>query len=137
MINTALKGNRLRVNGNPRFLNFIYVEDVVDAMVAIAERPDVKSQVYNIGTRTSTNLLELAKMINKECGSGAPIDVGPQPELETVYYCPDTSLAAAEIGFVPRTDIADGIEMCVKSARGSLEERTHSRLQNLQKPEPA
>jgi UDP-glucose 4-epimerase len=100
MIDRALKGQRLRVNGNPRLLNFIYVEDVVDAMVAIAEKPEVKSPVYNIGARSSTNLLDLAKMINNQCGSYAPIDVGPPPELEAFYYCPDTSLAAAELRFV-------------------------------------
>jgi UDP-glucose 4-epimerase len=137
MIDRALKGNRLRVNGTSRLLNFIYVEDVVDAMVAIAESPEVMSRVYNIGTQTSTNLFELAKMINKECGSSAPIDIGPQPELEASYYCPDTSLAVKELGFVSKTGIVDGVHICVESARRQWEERTDYALQNLQEPKPA
>jgi UDP-glucose 4-epimerase len=137
MINTALKGGKLKVNGNPRLLNFIYVEDVVSAMTAVAEKTDLKSKVFNIGTEASTNLLDLAKMVRKECGSDSSIEIGPQPDREFVYYCPDTSLAAREFGFTSKTNIADGIHVCVESALESLEGRTNSSVQNLQRPEPA
>jgi UDP-glucuronate 4-epimerase len=137
MINTALNGGKLKVNGNPRLLNFIYVEDVVSAMIAVAEKTDLKSKVFNIGTEASTNLLDLAKMVRKECGSDSSIEIGPQPDREFVYYCPDTSLAAREFGFTSKTNIADGIHVCVESALESLEGRTNSSVQNLQRPEPA
>lgn len=137
MIERALKGNRLIVNGNPHFLNFIYVEDVVDALMMMVPKKAVKSRVFNIGSSLSTNLFDLATMIRKECGSSSSIEIGPLPPREFAYYCPDTSLAEAELGFVCKTSLADGLQSCVASAKASQEGGTDPTMQNLQKPAPA
>jgi UDP-glucose 4-epimerase len=136
MIDKALKGERLIVNGNPRFLNFIYVEDAVDALMMTAQKKSVKSRVFNIGTPLSTNLFDLATMIRKECDSSSTIEIGPLPQREFAYYCPNTSLAKAELGFVCKTDIVDGIRSCIGSLTASQEGETDSTVQDLQKSAP-
>ncbi len=114
MTSLAMKGDTIRVDGNPRFMNFVYVEDVVDALVSIAERKEIESRTYNIGTPDSVNLVDLATMIIKECNSSSSLRIGALPPHEYEYYCPDTSLARDELGFVAETSLERGIHECVQ-----------------------
>lgn len=114
MTSRAIKGEPIRVDGNPRYVNFIYIDDVVDALVSIAKYGNVKSRVYNIGTSESVDLKDLANIIIRECGSSSPIKIGPMPSYEYEYYCPNIDLARDELEFVPRVSIEKGIEECVK-----------------------
>lgn len=116
MVSIATKGDPVRVDGNPRFMNFIYVEDVVDALLSIAERPDVKSRIYNIGTPESINLADLAAMIIRASNSPSSLTIGALPPREYENYCPDTFLAKDQLGFVARTSLEKGMEECVRWA---------------------
>jgi nucleoside-diphosphate-sugar epimerase len=97
-------------------MNFIYVEDVVDALLSIAERPDVKSRIYNIGTPESINLADLAAMIIRASNSPSSLTIGALPPREYENYCPDTFLAKDQLGFVARTSLEKGMEECVRWA---------------------
>lgn len=122
MTSMAMKGDPIRVDGNPRFINFVYVEDVVDALVSIAERQEMKSRIYNIGTPESVNLVDLATMIIGECNSSSSLRIGAMPPHEFEYYCPNTSLSENELGFVPRMSLEKGIHECVKFVLSSERE---------------
>ncbi len=137
MTTRAMRNDSIMVDGNPRLINFVYVEDVVDALVAAATRKEMKNRVYNIGTPESVNLLDLATMIIRECRSSSPVRIGHLPPHEYECYSPDTMLAKAELGFVPRMSLERGVQKCVEYAFRVREQNDHSNMQSLQKPELA
>jgi nucleoside-diphosphate-sugar epimerase len=131
MITRALQGLTVRVNGNPHFLNFIYVDDLVDALVSIANVEIMKHQVYNLGSAVSVNLIDLARLIIETCGSSSGIDVGPLPPHEPAYYRPDTSLASKDLDFAAKTPLEEGIRRCVNSVGRLAEDNGGPTLQGL------
>ncbi len=132
MITRALKGLTVRVNGNPHFVDFIYIDDLVEALVSVGNVKRLSHRAYNIGTSQSVNLIDLARLIIRECQSSSGVQVGQLPNHEHAYYCPDISLAREELGFVAHTTLEEGIRMCVKSVQKTQEANDHSALQSLQ-----
>jgi UDP-glucose 4-epimerase len=132
MIARALQGLTIKVNGNPHFLNFIYVDDLVDALVSVANLDAMKHRLYNLGSAESVNLVDLARLIIRECRSDSNIEVGPLPPLEQAHYCPNTSLASQDFGLQTKIPLDEGIRRCVKWAETSAESGSNPILQSLQ-----
>lgn len=131
MISRAIKNETIKVNGNPHFLNFIYVEDLVEALTSIAKVRVLKHRLYNIGSPKSVNLIDLAKIIVEKSQSSSQIQAGPLPLFEPEYYCPDVTQASQGFGFVAKTELEVGVERCVKSALKEQEGGRNEILQNL------
>lgn len=113
MIGRAIKGEPIRVDGDPRYVNFVHINDVIEALISVAKCPSIKSRVYNIGAPESLLIKDLANMIIKQCNSSSSIQIAPLPHLEYPYYCPNIDLARDELGFVPKVSFEDGINECV------------------------
>ena len=61
----AMRGGILRVNGAGETLDFTYVDDAADGIVAAATRIMSRNSTYNITKSHSVSLLEAAEMIVK------------------------------------------------------------------------
>ena len=73
----ALHGEPLPVeNGGAATRDFIYVEDIVEGLVACALRGRA-GETYNLASGEETSILQLAKMINSICGNASSIDLKP------------------------------------------------------------
>ena len=57
--------------------DFVYVADVAKALLLAAETPNVSGRVYNVGTGTSVNLLQLITELNAILGTSAVPVHGP------------------------------------------------------------
>jgi UDP-glucose 4-epimerase len=89
--------------------DYIYVGDVAEAFVTAGERGGPGP--YNVGTGKETSVLELGEAI--AAAAGAPFDpefAEPRPG-EVGRSAIDPALAGAELGWVPRTGLAEGIEL--------------------------
>ena len=122
----AMKGEPIRVDGDPRYVNFIYVDDVVDTLVSIAKSGIVKSRVYNIGTAESVNLKDLANMIIRKCESSSSIQMESMPPYEYEYYCPSIYLARDELGFMPKVSLEKGLQQYLDSVPDRMRVHSHS-----------
>jgi nucleoside-diphosphate-sugar epimerase len=67
---TAMRGGVLRVNGASETLDFTYVDDAADGIVAAATRIMSANKTFNITKSHSVSLLEAAEMIVKIVGKG-------------------------------------------------------------------
>jgi nucleoside-diphosphate-sugar epimerase len=67
---TAMRGDVLRVNGAGETLDFTYVDDAADGIVAAATRIMSANKTFNITKSHSVSLLEAAEMIVKIVGRG-------------------------------------------------------------------
>jgi UDP-glucose 4-epimerase len=57
--------------------DFIFVDNVVDALVAAMEREDLRCDVFNVCTGRSTSIEALARLIFEVCGVPAKLAFGP------------------------------------------------------------
>jgi nucleoside-diphosphate-sugar epimerase len=66
----AMRGDVLRVNGANETLDFTYVDDAADGIVAAATLIMSRNNTYNITKSHSVSLLQAAEMIVEMVGSG-------------------------------------------------------------------
>jgi UDP-glucose 4-epimerase len=98
----AAGDRRVRVFGDGRQTrDFVYVGDVVAALIAAAEHDAVGA--YNIGTGLETTVLELVERLDLEP------TFEPERPGEIRRSCLDASAARATLGWEPRVALADGL----------------------------
>jgi nucleoside-diphosphate-sugar epimerase len=88
--------------------DFTFVHDVVAANVAAATR-GVAGRVYNIGGGSRVSVNEVLDMIARVSGRRPKITVDPAQKGDMRHTDADTSLARAELGFVPRVGLEEGL----------------------------
>ena len=86
--------------------DFVYVDDVVRANLLALEGPP---GTYNIGTGTSTSILELGRLCCIACGRDAGVEMRPGRSGEVHDSVLDSTRAARELGWQPRTRLTDGL----------------------------
>lgn len=88
--------------------DFTFVHDAVAANVAAAVR-GVPGRVYNIGGGSRVSINEVIKTIGRVTGRRVRITVDPAQKGDMRHTYADTSLARADLGFVPRVGLEEGL----------------------------
>ena len=103
-------GQRPRVYGDGhQRRDFIYIEDVVDAVLAAARSKS--SGVFNVGTGRSYSLNELVLKLSERLGVPADPEYVSMPVRNYVYVVQaDTRKAERELGFRARYSLDDGLK---------------------------
>jgi UDP-glucose 4-epimerase len=86
--------------------DFVYVADVVDAILAAAGR---EAGVFNIGTGEETTVLELHRLCGEVAGVAAEPRFEPPRLGEARRSVLDVSRAADELGWRARTPLREGL----------------------------
>ena len=98
---------------------FTHVDDVVGALIQVAEHPRAVGEVYNIGSDHEVTILELARKIKKLTGSESRIVFKPYDEAyeegfeDMMRRVPDISKIGALIGYEPRTGLEGILESVI------------------------
>jgi UDP-glucose 4-epimerase len=112
-----LEGGRPTVYGSgEQTRDYDFVGDVVSANLAAAET-DTPGP-YNVGTGRQTSVLELVEIL-RELGGGAPFEPEFAPERpgEVQRIAIDPSRARDELGWEPRTELREGLQITLDSLR--------------------
>ena len=104
---TAMRGGVLRVNGAGETLDFTYVDDAADGIVAAALVPDAANDTYNITKSHSVSLLQAAEMVVSIVGKGS-IDVRDKDADFPGRGALNIDRARARLGYDPRVDVEEG-----------------------------
>jgi UDP-glucose 4-epimerase len=110
-LKSALSGASLVIFGDgEQTRDFVYVDDVVAALVAAASAPGVDRQVINVGSGQETSLNGLVGAVSRLVGKDlAPIyNTGQQGGVARM--CADLARAQALLGFTPKTTLEAGLE---------------------------
>ena len=104
LFDAAANGEPSRLSGDGRQTrDFIYVDDVVDALVRTRQRGS--GLVVNVGTGVQTSLRDLAAMI----GGGPPPSFTAARPGELDRFSVSPVRARIHLGWAPWTSLADGI----------------------------
>ena len=120
----AVSGEPLRVHGDGRQSRcFLHVSDAVDALLLLARTAASEGLVVNVGSDRETAILDLARAVAAEAGTGSAIRLVPFAEVYGEGFAdpprrrPDVSLLARLTGFLPRRTLADAVRDVVAFAR--------------------
>ena len=103
----AMRGGVLRVNGASETLDFTYVDDAADGIVAAATRIMARNNTYNITKSHSVSLLEAAEMIVEIVGKGT-IEVRDKDADFPSRGALNIDRARTILGFDPKVDVEQG-----------------------------
>jgi dTDP-glucose 4,6-dehydratase len=111
--NQAIAGEPITVTGTgQQTRSLCYVDDTVDALVALAQS-DYAGPV-NVGNPTELSVLHIAELVRDMAGSDSPIHFLPAAEDDPQRRCPDIALARDELGWQPRVSYQAGLELTVE-----------------------
>jgi nucleoside-diphosphate-sugar epimerase len=115
----AMRGETLKVNGAGETLDFTYVDDAADGIVAAATRIMARDNTYNITKSHSVSLLEAAEMIVKIVGSGT-IEVRDKDADFPSRGALNIDRARTILGFDPKVDVEQGFHEYYKWLNDSV-----------------
>jgi UDP-glucose 4-epimerase len=105
----AMRGIPLRVNGAGETLDFTYVDDAADGIVAAALSDHTDNKTYNITKSHSHSLLDAANLAVKVAGRGEII-VGNRDLDFPSRGALNIDAARRDFGFDPKVDVAEGFQ---------------------------
>lgn len=112
-----LRGEPLPVYGDgEQTRDFTFVDDIVEANVQAALRPDAIG-VYNVGGGSRVSLNEVLRTLGEIVGQPPTLDRGPEQAGDVRHTYADTSRARADLGYAPRVDLREGLTRMVAWAR--------------------
>lgn len=111
----ALRGGTLVVHGDGnQTRDYVYVDDVVSAMVAAATAPSVNGLVINVGSGTETSIRELVKKVGQAAGHEVDSLYNAHTSGGVSRMCADLSLAAQKLNYRPLISLDDGLRLTLQ-----------------------
>ncbi len=124
LVDAVLAGRPLHLpSGGESLMDYIHLDDYVDATLAALDKVDHPYDVYNIGFGQATSLSQLFGLV-EEIMSNADISVGPgryefNPGTPMrIQGALDISRASEALGFTPKIDLRRGLELHIAEKKG-------------------
>jgi UDP-glucuronate decarboxylase len=113
----ALRGQPLTIYGDgSQTRSFCYVSDLVDGLIRMMNNPDHTGPV-NLGNPGEYTILELAKAVQAQVGSGVEIDYQPLPQDDPRRRRPDITRAKLWLGWEPTVPLEEGLQKTIEDFR--------------------
>lgn len=110
----ADSGEDLTVYGGDKLLDFVYLDDCVDALACAMERIDaVQGEVLNVGSGEGYSLLHLAELIVDRVGADVEVAVDANRPGEVDRFVADVDRARRLMGFEPSYSLPEGLDETV------------------------
>ena len=115
VILSALTNQEVKMTQGTQQRDFVYVDDVVDALLMAAKAPVPPGSVFNIGSGVGTPVHEAAKLILRLMGDPVPLCLGAVPTRsdEIMEMSADITSARNQLGWQPQTSLEDGLRKTV------------------------
>lgn len=101
-------GRDLVVYGGEQVIDFVWVQQVVEALVRAAEA-DIVGRPINIGSGRGTPILELAERTLADSDGHSRLDLQPARSIEVARFTADVSRMQKELGLAPPEDPLFGL----------------------------
>lgn len=112
-IREALAGEPPRLASGSRAVDWIYVDDVVRGLLALAEADGIEGDTLDLGSGELVTVREIVERICRETGAPPPeLGVLPDRPLERVRRA-DVERTAERTGFRPRVGLAEGLRRTI------------------------
>jgi UDP-glucuronate decarboxylase len=117
----ALRNEPITVFGEGRQTrSFCYVDDLVDALVALMGTADDVTGPVNLGNPVEFTILDLARKVIELTGSRSTIVFRPLPGDDPAQRRPDISLATSMLKWKPGIGLDQGLNRTIDYFRGQM-----------------
>lgn len=111
----ALTGGSLIVFGDgQRTRDFVFVDDVIDALVTAATTTGLDNAVINIGSGRETSVTELIACMERVIGRRVNVINNPEKPGGVPRLLADISRAREVLGFLPKIDLESGLRLILE-----------------------
>lgn len=112
MLRQANRNGTIVVHGSGKQTrDYVYVDDVVAAMVAASTAPNLNNLVINVGSGKETSVSELANLVLQVTGSKAELMFNPRTDPGVSHMRADLTLANEKLSYQPRVALAEGLRL--------------------------
>lgn len=114
-IRQALQNGTLIFHGDgSQTRDYVYVDDVVNALVSCAGAQNVNGEVINVGSGTETSVSDLARLVIEVTG-GTPEEVyNPRISGGVSRMCADLTKAKEKLNYVPLIPLKMGLRLTIE-----------------------
>jgi UDP-glucose 4-epimerase len=114
-LHQALHGGSLVIFGSGgQTRDFVYVDDVVEALVTAATAADVDRRVINVGAGSETSVNDLVALVAKVTGQEVELLHSPAESGGVSRLYADVSVARRLLDYEPRVDLAQGLRLTLE-----------------------
>lgn len=107
----AARGRDLTIYGDNKVLDFLYIDDCIDALArSINRMSSVHGEVMNIGSGEGYSLLQLAELIVENADTDIDVTVDSNRPGEVNRYVANLDRCSRLLGFEPSWSLEDGLE---------------------------
>ena len=111
----ALRGGTLVAHGDgSQTRDYVYVDDVISALVAAATAPNVNGLVINVGSGVETSIRDLIKCVLDVTGGKAEVIYNAQTSGGVSRMRADLTLAQEKLSYRPSIKLDDGLRLTIK-----------------------
>lgn len=107
----AVKGGSTVIHGDGKQTrDYVYIDDVVEALVAASTAPGVDRRVINVGSGVETSLNELIGCVSQVTRRELQPLYVPAQDGGVSRMCADLTVAGELLGFVPQVSLTAGLQ---------------------------
>jgi len=111
----ALQNGTLVVHGDgTQTRDYVYVDDVVQAMIAASTAPGVDQMTINVGSGVETSVRDLVKVVISVTGSEPEVVYNPRSDGGPARMCADLRRAAALLNYHPSISLETGLRLTLE-----------------------
>jgi len=111
----SLRGGSLVVHSNgEQTRDYVYVDDVISAMMAAATAPGINGLVINVGSGTETSIRDLIKKVEDATGSEVDVLYNSNTSGGVSRMKADLTLAAKKLTYKPSIKLEQGLRLILK-----------------------
>ena len=117
-INQILSNGTVVIYGNAdQTRDYVYIDDVVDALIDAGEQYDTDRQVINIGSGTETSVIDLISTIENISGRNAHVLRNEEQSGGVQRLVADLEQANHLLDYQPKITLTDGLRRTIKEDR--------------------
>jgi UDP-glucose 4-epimerase len=111
VLEAARAGRAFRMTPGDQTRDFLYVDDAARALVRLAETPEARGRIVNVGAGRSHPVGEVARRLLAELGDPIALELGAVPHgpSEIMDYRFDVTRLRALTGFEPEVSLEEGL----------------------------
>lgn len=115
VIGCLLEGSAPELTSGTRMVDWIYIDDVVEALLAAAVAPQAPGAVLDIGCGSTVSVAEVVEALSRTIRPGAELRYGARPDRRAeTGWAADISAAARVLGWHPTVDLDVGLARTVR-----------------------
>ncbi|MFA4823694.1 MAG: NAD(P)-dependent oxidoreductase [Methanoregula sp.] len=120
LITSLLEDKPFEMTLGEQTRDFIYVTDLVEALILASRNTQAQGQIINIGSSVPIKIADIAEKIEKLIGKNGFVNIGKKPyrKNEVMEYYVDVKKAEDILGWKAKTSLEDGLKETIAYYRG-------------------